>query len=82
MVRLAEDGPRTDVPDCMGLTRVRGQPFLFAIARDAHTIFASWNIDWRSVFAKAMPADRQVHLRAIRGHGVIETRVAVEPMST
>jgi Domain of unknown function (DUF4912) len=81
MVRLAEDGPRTDVPDCMGLTRAHGQPLLFAIARDAYTIFATWNIDWRSVFAKAMPADRQVHLRVIAGDGVIETSVTVEPMS-
>jgi hypothetical protein len=81
MVRLAECGPRPDVHDCMGLTRVCGQPFLFAIARDAHTIFATWNIDWRSVFGKAMPADRQVHLRVIGGDGVIETSVTVEPMS-
>ena len=65
----------------MGLTGVGGQPFLFAIARDARTIFASWNINWRSVFEKAMPADRQVHLRVIGGEGVVETRVAVEPMS-
>ena len=81
MVRLAEDGPRTDVPDCTGLTRAHRQPLLFAIARDAHTIFATWNIDWRSVFAKAMPADRQVHLQVIGVDGVIETRVTVEPMS-
>lgn len=81
MVRLAEDGPLPDVHDRMGLTRVGGQPFLFAIARDAHTIFATWNIDWRSVFGQAMPADRQVHLRVIGGDGVIETRVTVEPMS-
>jgi Domain of unknown function (DUF4912) len=81
MVHLAEDGPLVDAGDRMGLTRVHGQPFLFAIARDARTIFASWNIDWRSVFEKAMAADRQVHLRVIGGDGVIETRVAVEPMS-
>ena len=81
MVRLAEGGPTPDVADCMGLPRVCGQPFLFAIARDAHTIFATWNIDWRSVFGKAMPADRQVHLRVIGDDGVIETRVTVEPMS-
>jgi uncharacterized protein DUF4912 len=77
MVRLAEDGSLPDARDRAGLT----QPFLFAIARDERTIFASWNIDWRSVFEKAMPADRQVHLRVIRGDGVVETRVAVEPMS-
>jgi len=81
VVRLVEGGPTPDVPDLMGLTRVCGQPFLFAIACDARTIFATWNIDWRSVFGKAMPADRQVHLRIIGGDGVIETRVAVEPMS-
>src|SRR5881394_2630170 len=72
--------PLADAGDRMGLTRVHGQPFLFAIARDARTIFASWNIDWRSVFENAMPADRQVHLRVI-GDGIKETRVAVEPMS-
>ena len=80
MVRLAEDGPVPDVHDRMDPTGMGGQPFLFAIARDARTIFASWNINWRSVFEKAMPADRQVHLRVIGGEGVIETRVAVEPM--
>jgi len=79
-VRLAEGGPLPDARDGLGLTRVHGSPFLFAIARDARTIFASWNIDWRSVFENAMPADRQVHLRVI-GDGIIETRVAVEPMS-
>jgi len=81
MVRLVQDGLLPDVHDRTGLTRVHGQPFLFAIARDAHTIFATWNIDWRSVFGKAMPADRQVHLRVIGGDGAIETRVTIEPMS-
>jgi len=81
MVHLAEDGPLPDARDGLGLTRVHGSPFLFAIARDARTIFASWNIDWRSVFENAMPADRKVHLRVIGEDGVIETTVAVEPMS-
>ena len=81
MLHLAEDGPLPDIDDRMGLTRMHEQPFLFAIARDAHTIFVSWNINWRSIFEKTMPADRQVHLRVIGGKGVIETRVAVEPMS-
>jgi hypothetical protein len=81
LVQLAEDVPLPDAGDRVGLTHVSGQPFLFAIARDPHTIFASWNIDWRSVFETAMPADRRVHLRVIGGDGVIETTVAVEPMS-
>jgi hypothetical protein len=79
-VHLAEEGPLADAGDRMGPTRMRGQPFLFAIARDARTIFTSWSIDWRCVFEKAIPADRQVHLRLIGEDGVIETRVAVEPM--
>ena len=81
MLHLAEDASLPDVHDRMDPTPVFGQPFLFAIARDARTIFASWNINWRSVFEKAMPADRQVHLRVIGREGVMETRVTVEPMS-
>ena len=80
MVGLAEDGA-LNVHDRMGLRRVHGQPFLFAIARDERTIFASWNIDWRFVFENEMPADRQVHLRVAGADGVIETRVSVEPTS-
>lgn len=65
----------------MALPRVYDRPILFAIAQDAHTIFASWNIDWRCIFEKAMPADRQVHLRVIGGDGLEHKRVAVEPMA-
>jgi hypothetical protein len=78
-VHLAGDGLLPDV-NRIGVTHAHGQPFLFAIARDARTIFASWNIDWRAVFQKGMPADRQVHLRIIGGDGILETTVAVEPM--
>jgi hypothetical protein len=81
MVRLAEDGPLPDVHDCMGLTRAHGQPVLFAVARDARTIFASWNIDWPSLFEKVLPVDRQVHLRLYGADGLQEKSVAVEPMA-
>jgi Domain of unknown function (DUF4912) len=78
-VHFAGDGLLPDV-NRIGVTHAHGQPFLFAIARDARTIFASWNIDWRAVFQKGMPADRQVHLRIIGRDGILETTVAVEPM--
>ena len=81
MVRLAEGGPRPDVPDCVGLARAHGQPVLFAVARDARTIFASWNIDWPSLFEKVLPVDRQVHLRLYGADGLQEKSVAVEPMA-
>src|SRR5262249_34065916 len=80
-VHLAEDKQLSYYGNRMGLVRAYGSPFLFAIARDSCTIFASWTIDWRSVFENGMSADRQVHLRVIDKDGVIETRVAVEPMS-
>ncbi len=79
-MQLAEDGLLSSTVDCLGPGRVDGQPLLFAIARDTRTIFTSWNIDWRSVFKEAMPADRQVHLRVIGGNGDLEMTVAVEPM--
>jgi uncharacterized protein DUF4912 len=76
---LSAPGP-SDTANSISLPPVHAQPFLFAIARDAHTIFATWHIDWRSVFKKAMPADRQVHLRLV-GQRRVEQRVAVEPMA-
>jgi Domain of unknown function (DUF4912) len=82
MVRLTEDEQLSCYGDRLGLPRVCGPPFLFAIARNSRTIFASWTIDWQSVFENGMPADRQVHLRVIGKNGVIETTVAVEPMCT
>jgi hypothetical protein len=81
MMHLAEDARLPDVHDRIGSGGVCAQPFLFAIARDPRTIFASWNINWRAVFEKTMPVDRKVHLQVIRGENVIETRVAVEAMS-
>ena len=80
MVHIAEDGALLGAGDRTGRTGMHGQPFLFAIARDARTIFTSWNIDWRSVFENAMPVDRQVHLRLIGGDSLIEKRIVVEPM--
>lgn len=80
-VDLADDEPQPDTGDRIGQTRSQRRPLLFAIARDPRTIFASWHIDWLSVFEKTLPADRQVHIRVIGRGGIIETTVAVEPMS-
>jgi Domain of unknown function (DUF4912) len=75
-VRLDDGG------DSVGLLQVYGPPILFAIARDSRTIFVSWSIDWPSVFAKALPAGREVHLRVYRADGLEEKSLAVEPMAT
>ena len=80
MVCLVPHETPLDAGDHIGLNHAREQPFLFAIARDARTIFASWNVDWRSIFEKTVPAVQQVHLRLIGGDGAMERKVAVEPM--
>ena len=80
-MRLAADDGLQNVADSAGLPRVYGPPIVFAIARDSRTIFVSWNIDWLSVFEKAMPVDRQVHLRVYRADGLEEKSAAVEPMA-
>jgi hypothetical protein len=81
VVHLAADSRLKDAGDSPGLPRVYDPPILFAIARDSRTIFTSWNIDWVSVFEKAIPVDRQVHLRVYRADGLEEKSVAVEPMA-
>jgi hypothetical protein len=72
---------RHDVPDGVRLPREYGARFLFAIARDPRTIFASWNVDWLALFEKVAPRDRQVHLRLHPADGLEEKTVAVEPLA-
>jgi hypothetical protein len=81
VVHVAADEHRRAVGDRVGLPREYGARILFAIARDPRTIFASWNIDWPSLFEKIAPVDRQVHLRVIGADGLEEKTVAVEPMA-
>src|SRR4029077_7829435 len=68
---IAADRP-PDVGDNLDLTQEHGARILFAIARDPRTIFTSWNIDWLSLFEKAVPVDRQVHLRLYGADGLQE----------
>jgi hypothetical protein len=63
------------------LPRSYGGAFLFAIARDPHTLFAYWDIDWAEVFGDNPPADRKVHLRVLWHEGIEESTAAVEPLA-
>ncbi len=81
MLHATEEYRPNDGGDSVSLPHVYGPPILFAIARDSRTIFASWSIDWPSMFAKALPVDREVHLRVYRADGLEEKSVAVEPMA-
>lgn len=81
VVRLADEDQLIAFDDVVGLPRAYGSPILFAIGRDPRTIFTYWNVDWPTVFAKADPVDRKVHLRVCKCDGVPETSAAVEPMA-
>ena len=63
------------------LPRSYGGSFLFAIARDPHTLFVYWDIDWPAVFGDHPPSDRKVHLRVLWHEGIEETTVPVEPLA-
>ena len=63
------------------LPRSYGGAFLFAIARDPHTLFAYWDIDWTEVFADNPPADRKAHLRILWHEGIEESTAEVEPLA-
>jgi uncharacterized protein DUF4912 len=83
VIRPTEEAKREgdDFTDMVELPRPFSAPILFAIARDPQTIFTYWRIDWPTIFAEAMPVDRQVHLRVYTIDGAQETSVAVEPMA-
>jgi len=63
------------------LLRSYGSAFLFAIARDPHTVFAYWDVDWASTFGDTPPPDQKVCLRVLWHEGIEESKVAVEPMA-
>lgn len=74
-------GSSRDYENLGELPRTYGRPVLFGIARDPHTLFTYWEIDWRSTFGDKPPADRKVHLRVMAEDGSEETRVTVEPFA-
>jgi hypothetical protein len=73
--------PSRDYEKLGELPRSYGRSVLFGIARDPHTLFAYWEIDWRGAFGNKPPADRKVHLRVISEDGTEETTVTVEPFA-
>jgi len=74
-------GPSRDYENLGELPCSYGRSFLFGIARDPHTLFAYWEIDWQGTFGNKPPADRKVHLRVISDDGSEETKVTVEPFA-
>ncbi len=74
-------GQSHDYENLGELPRSYGRPVLFGIARDPHTLFAYWEIDWPSVFGNKPPVDRKVYLRVLSADGSEQVKVAVEPFA-
>ncbi len=64
-----------------GLPTSYGSQALYLMARDPHSLFAYWDIDWAETFREQKPRDRKVHLRVSRSDGEEETALEVEPMA-
>jgi hypothetical protein len=77
----AEGDSLPDYENLGELPRSYGGAFLFAIARDPHTVFAYWDVDWPATFGDAPPPDRKVCLRVLWHEGIEESKVSVEPMA-
>jgi hypothetical protein len=74
-------GALNDYENLGELPRSYGGAFLFAIARDPHTLFVYWDIDWVTTFGETPPVDRKVHLRVLWHEGIEESTAAVEPLA-
>jgi len=81
VVRPGEGKDPSNFDDAIDLPRVYGEDVFVAVARDPHTIFTYWNINWSAIFAGDAPIDRQVHLRVSKVDGTEESNIAAEPMS-
>jgi len=63
------------------LPRSYGTQTLCLMARDPHTLFAYWDIDWARAFRDEPPTHRIVHLKVLDPDGLELTSVEVEPMA-
>ena len=83
VVANGDAAPAADVANAPGdaLPSSYGSGALYLMARDPHSLFAYWDIDWTEVFRAQMPRDRKVHLRVVRSDGAEESSVEVEPLA-
>lgn len=67
--------------DFLPLPRTYGTETLSLLARDPHTIFAFWDIDWAVAFREFRARERPVHLRLFDAEGIEQMVADVEPMA-
>lgn len=69
----SQDGTLDELP------RSYGGTVLFAMPRDAHTIFTYWDLDWPSIFGGEATRETAIYLRVLTAEGGEESRTSVEP---
>ena len=63
------------------LPRSYGSETLTLLARDPHTVFAFWDIDWSAAFRDLRTKEHKVHLRLSDSKGREQASMEVEPMA-
>ena len=64
-----------------GLPRSYGSETLCLLARDPHSVFAFWDIDWQTAFGQETPRQTTVYLKVINADGSEQTSLEVEPLA-
>lgn len=70
---------RQNSPD--ELPRSYGLETLWLLARDPHSLFAYWDIDWKAAFGEDNPRPRSVQLRVLAEDDSEHAQMEVEPMA-
>lgn len=56
-----------------------GIDLFYVIARDPHSLFLYWDLNWKRLFSGAGLSPRQVHVRIYRGDGAVEATREINP---
>jgi len=70
-----KSGPQAELP------RSYGRQSLCLMPRDAHSIFAYWDVDWHRALGENLPTNRKAHLRVFQADGSQLMEIEVEPMA-
>ncbi|MBA3544044.1 MAG: DUF4912 domain-containing protein [Chthoniobacterales bacterium] len=70
---LSSRRERDDLPDSYGTD------LFYVIARDPHSLFLYWDLDWKRLFSAAGLSPHQVHVRIYREDGAVEATREINP---
>lgn len=82
LVAAVPEPPKEDGSGVAELPRSYGTDMLCLMARDPHTLFAYWDVNWDAAFRDQKPTDRKVHLRVFSAAGSEHVATEIEPLET